>query len=47
MENIDDDSDVYVCITHQKIVPCEEGEQHLISNWASDVKKILSIIERD
>ena len=33
---------VYVCITHRKIWPCNiPNEYHLISNWPSDVKKIL------
>jgi len=40
-----EDSDIYVCITHQCVTPCEMGEHHLISNWISDVDKILKLIE--
>lgn len=46
MEDINEDSDDYVCITHQSYVPCEEGEFHLISNWLTDVKRIQKLIER-
>jgi hypothetical protein len=47
MEDIHDDEGIYVCITHHTITPCEEGDHHLISNWATDVKKILKIIEKN
>lgn len=46
MEDINEDSGDYVCITHQSYVPCEEGEFHLISNWLTDVKRIQKLIER-
>jgi hypothetical protein len=46
MDDIYDDESIYVCITHQKITPCEEGEHHLISNWATDVKKIMRLMEK-
>lgn len=39
--NIDDNDSIYVCITHQCVLPCEQGESHLVSNWKSDVEKIL------
>ena len=45
MNQIHDNSEIYVCITHHTITPCDKGEHHLISNWKSDVKKILSLIE--
>ncbi len=38
--------EVYVCISHATIVPCEEEGQHLISNWLADVQKILEIMEK-
>lgn len=38
------DSELYVCISHQVVAPCEEEGQHLISNWKPDVEKILEII---
>lgn len=38
---MDDESDIYVCITHRCIIPCPDGEHHLVSNWPSDVRKIL------
>ena len=41
-----EDLETYVCITHQTVCPCNKGEQHLISNWKADVKKILSIMEK-
>lgn len=48
MDMCSNDSGIYVCITHQKMIPCEEGEHHLISNWKPDVDKILELIkERD
>lgn len=37
----------YVCITHQTVAPCNDGDKHLISNWNTDVKKILDLIEKD
>lgn len=40
-------SELYVCITHQSIAPCEVGEYHLLSNWTSDVHKILKMIEKN
>jgi len=36
-----DDSPIYVCITHRQEVPCDEGEHHLVSNWPTDVDKIM------
>lgn len=41
VKNIYDDAGAYICITHKKFLPCEEGEHHLVSNWPSDVEKIL------
>lgn len=40
-----EESSTYVCIMHQKILPCEIGEHHLVSNWVADVQKILKIME--
>jgi hypothetical protein len=37
----------YVCITHQTMFPCTRGDQHLLSNWSADVKKIISIMETE
>jgi hypothetical protein len=31
----------YVCITHKQALPCENLGYHLVSNWPSDVRKIL------
>lgn len=47
MHTVYDDSDIYVCITHGTIIPCDEGDHHLISNWASDVGKILKDMEKN
>lgn len=47
MYNIHDEDGEYVCITHQCVIPCEEGEYHLVSNWAADVNRIRKIIERN
>ena len=41
-----EESSTYVCITHQTILPCEIGDHHLVSNWISDVQKILKIMEK-
>lgn len=38
---MDEESDIYVCITHKCIIPCQEGDRHLVSNWPADVRKIL------
>ena len=45
MENLNDDLDIYVCITHHRVCPCQEEGKHLISNWAIDVRKIISLME--
>ena len=45
VDNIFDDAELYVCITHKVITPCDEDGYHLVSNWPSDVKKILDIID--
>jgi hypothetical protein len=44
--DINEDSEIYVCITHQRVVPCDEGDHHLISNWVVDVKKIMRLMEK-
>lgn len=44
--SIHTDGDVYVCISHKTIAPCQEEGQHLISNWVVDVKKILEMMEK-
>lgn len=46
MKEFEEDNEIYVCITHQCVVPCENGERHLISNWTVDVKKVLSLMEK-
>jgi len=43
--NIHENGDIYVCISHQVVAPCNEEGQHLISNWKADVEKILSLIK--
>lgn len=40
-----EESEKYVCITHQQILPCDEGKYHLVSNWIVDVNKILNLIK--
>lgn len=35
----------YVCISHMQLIPCHLGEHHLISNWPTDVAKVLSRIK--
>lgn len=44
MINIHEDDSIYVCITHMCVIPCLQGEQHLISNWKTDVDKILEMV---
>jgi hypothetical protein len=40
-----EESSTYVCITHQQVLPCNIGKHHLVSNWVTDVHKILKIME--
>jgi len=44
--DIHDDDSEYVCITHQCFLPCEKGENHLVSNWVSDVYRIRKMLEK-
>lgn len=44
MVDIFEDDSQYVCISHNFIVPCPMGDNHLVSNWPSDVAKVLDII---
>lgn len=44
-ENIFSDDVDYVCISHLQKIPCEGGENHLISNWPSDVAKVLDSMQ--
>jgi len=46
IDDIFEDSDIYVCITHKQLMPCTDGDHHLVSNWVSDVQKILKIMEK-
>lgn len=46
MHELNDESNPYVCVTHHTFWPCTKGDRHLLSNWASDVKKIISIMEK-
>jgi hypothetical protein len=41
------DNSIYVCITHRTICPCDKGENHLLSNWYADVKKIKELMEKE
>jgi hypothetical protein len=45
MNDIFEDSETYVCITHQVLLPCNKGQHHLVSNWITDVTKILNVME--
>lgn len=45
MNIYDDHESLYVCITHKCILPCQDGDNHLISNWKSDVEKILRMVK--
>lgn len=42
---MDEESDIYVCISHISLVPCSGGEFHLVSNWPPDVINVLNRIE--
>lgn len=37
--------DKYVCISHAKDMPCDVGEYHLVSNWPTDVARVLDRIK--
>lgn len=43
----EENTGVYVCITHKQVIPCDGGDQHLISNWKADVDKILETMENE
>ena len=45
VNDVFEDSGIYVCITHQRLLPCDEGQYHLVSNWIVDVTKILNMME--
>ena len=47
MQNVYNEDETYVCITHINICPCKEEGNHLISNWKVDVDKILKIMENN
>lgn len=44
VDNIFEDDVDYVCISHMMNIPCPVGEYHLVSNWASDVKRVRDSI---
>jgi hypothetical protein len=44
-KNIFDEDESYVCVSHMMTVPCPIGENHLVSNWPSDVAKVLDTIK--
>ena len=46
INDIYEDLDKYVCKTHQQLIPCIGDGNHLVSNWVSDVQKILKIMEK-
>jgi len=37
-----DEDDRYVCVSHMSIVPCHIGEHHIVSNWPTDVERVLN-----
>jgi hypothetical protein len=37
----------YVCVSHTQPLPCPFGEHHIVSNWPSDVTKVIINIEKD
>jgi len=42
--SVEDNDDPFVCITHRRLCPCQvPNEYHLVSNWPSDVEKILDM----
>lgn len=47
MHDIDENDEEYVCITHQCVSPCPDGDFHLISNWISDVYTIKKIMRKN
>lgn len=46
VEDIFKDGSEYVCISHLQLIPCSGGKNHLISNWYSDVMKVLDTIKK-
>jgi hypothetical protein len=39
--DIFEDDANYVCVSHMMTIPCPMGDHHLVSNWPSDVAKVL------
>lgn len=47
VEDIFKDDENYVCVSHMTKVPCSLGYHHLVSNWPSDVAKVLDTINNN
>jgi hypothetical protein len=41
VDDIFEDDENYVCVSHMMTIPCPMGDHHLVSNWPSDVAKVL------
>lgn len=46
VNSILDGDEEYVCISHMQKIPCSLGDHHLISNWPTDVAKVLDRIQQ-
>lgn len=44
MVSIFEDDSEYVCVSHNMLIPCPMGDNHLVSNWPTDVAKVLDTI---
>ena len=46
VNNIFDEDGEYVCISHIQAIPCELGDHHLVSNWPTDVARVLDRMQK-
>ena len=42
VSNVFGEGEEYVCISHMQPIPCDLGDHHLVSNWPTDVARVLS-----
>jgi hypothetical protein len=47
VEDIFEDDEKYVCVSHMMTIPCPLGDHHLVSNWPSDVVRVLDTMNNN
>lgn len=41
VDSVLDNNEEYVCISHMQAIPCNLGKYHLVSNWPTDIARVL------